>query len=81
MARYRIHQFDIDGRVVATDIIHCVDDQAAMRALVVVDDPVYAVDKLPTHAMEIWLGDRCIKRTTDARFVRHSGPMIWPRLS
>jgi hypothetical protein len=81
VARYRIHQFDIDGRVVATDIIHCVDDEAAMRALVAVDEPGDAADKLPAHAMEIWIGDRCIKRSTDARFDRNSGPMIWPRLS
>jgi hypothetical protein len=31
--------------------------------------------------MEIWIGDRCVKRATVARIVRHTGPMVWPRLS
>jgi hypothetical protein len=81
VARYRIHQFDIGGRVVATDIVDCADDDAAVRALVAVDDPGDAADKPPAHAMEIWIGDRCVKRSTDVRFVRHVVPMTWPRLS
>jgi hypothetical protein len=81
VARYRIHQFDVDGRVVATDVVDCADDAAAILALVAVDDPGDAADKSPPHAMEIWIGDRCVKRSTDVRLVRHAGPMIWPRLS
>ncbi len=81
MARYRIHQFNVDGRVVATDIVDCADDDAAIQALVGVDDTGDAADKSPTHAMEIWIGDRCVKRSTDVRLMRHILPMTWPRLS
>ena len=81
MARYRIHQFNVDGRVVATDIVDCADDDAAIHALVGVDDTGDAADKSPPHAMEIWIGDRCVKRSTDVRLVRHILPMTWPRLS
>ena len=81
MARYRIHQFDANGSVVATDVVDCDDDDAAIRALVALDNPGDAAGNAPAHAMEIWLGDRCVKRSTDVRFVRHIVPMIWPRLS
>jgi hypothetical protein len=81
VARYRIHEFDVDGRVLATDVVDCADDAEAIRALVAVDDPGDAGDKLPAHAIEIWIGDRCVKRSTDVRFVRHIVPMTWPRLS
>lgn len=81
MARYRIHQFDIGGRVVATDIVDCADDAAAILTLVRADDAGDTAVKSPTRAMEIWLGDRCVKRSTDVRLVRHILPMTWPRLS
>jgi hypothetical protein len=81
VARYRIHQFNINGRVVATDVVDCADDAEAIRALVGVDDPGDAADISPPHAMEIWIGDRCIKRSTEVRLVRHIVPMTWPRLS
>ena len=81
VALYRIHQFDIDGRVVATDVVDCADDHAATQALVGVDEPGNAAGEPPHRAMEIWIGDRCVKRATDARIVRHTGPMVWPRLS
>jgi hypothetical protein len=81
VARYRIHQFNIAGRVVATDIVDCADDDAAMQVLVGVDDPGDALDKPSAQAMEIWIGDRCVKRSTGARIVRHIVPMTWPRLS
>jgi hypothetical protein len=81
VARYRIHQFDVDGRVVATDIIDCADDDTAIRALVAVDDPADEADNSSAHAMEIWIGDRCVKRATEVRLVRHVVPMTWPRLS
>jgi hypothetical protein len=75
MARYRVHQFDINDRVVVTDVIECADDDAAIGALVMASDPDNAV----VHT-EIWLGPRCVTRATDARAVRRTRPMAWPRL-
>jgi hypothetical protein len=41
------------------------DDAEAIRALVAVDYQGDVADKPSTHAMEIWIGDRCVKRSTD----------------
>jgi hypothetical protein len=77
VARYRIHQFDVDGRVVATAVVDCADDNAAIQALGKTDD----ADKATVRTTEIWIGRRCIKRSTDGHGARHSGRMTWPRLS
>jgi hypothetical protein len=77
VAWYRIHQFDIDGRVVATSAVDCADDDAAVQALGEVD----AAGNAAVHATELWIGRRCVKRSMGDRVVWRSGWMTWPRLS
>ncbi len=70
MPRYRIYQFDLKGHVKAARIVDCTSDEEAVSA---------SVPFQTAPSIEVWLGSRCIRRTSLRAIPRQASRMRWPR--